>query len=121
MVKALAWKRWDLGSNPRSPKIFVSIFLCIITYRFPKGYPPYTSIINAPSGLQSKSEGQDGMTTIVPGQCTCGRSKKVKEACSLLGHKLPEIPPKLGHHPPGLFFFLLFILLFLLLIIIIIT
>ena len=110
----------DLGSNPKSPIIFVCSFHNMILCRFPITSHHIPPALSMPCGHKHRSKGQKILATILQVKARSGQWQKVKRIEKQMGFRLLTKPHK-GPAPPGLlFFFLIFFFLLILLIIIII-
>ena len=109
-------RHWDLGSNPRSPKIIVCSFSSCVHVQASKGVPPCASNIQTPCGFRHESKGQDGVITILPVNHAHGESQSQTGLRNKWASDSRTNLPN-GPTPPGFFFFLSLYFLFLSLII----
>ena len=114
MESALVQSPMGLGFESQVPQYIYCIFLQVITCDFSKRSTPYSSNLQAPDGLQAKSDGPDGAYTMVPSQ-HCHRELQRSNAClQQMGLINVDHTYNLGPNPPvvisfSLYFFYLIV------------
>ena len=108
MAKALV--QWSLGPGFESqvPQNLCFYFFLYVHMQDAQKSLPCASRISVPCGPRLGSNGKGWVTTMLPVNKRSGGSQKVNGLGWLLGLKIANKPPYLGHHPPWFIIPLLF-------------